>query len=401
MIDKAIKDAKKDTVYELEPTIDKDTQGMPGAPNITQAILEKIKACDAFVADVSIVTGDKKQEKRLSPNPNVLLELGYAIALLGWEKIILFCNEAYGTDEDLPFDIRQHRRIGYSLLQDDVKTEARNTLATHFKSRLIELLETGKSPSQAKHPYISVMWNSLNVMESEDPDGTDSDVITLIKAHDIATIVAEVETEIRAVKGMDGSIDPEWDKKLSKYIDQADKFLVDIQDKQKRNDFLLNLHATQVIPVTLSVENDGNATATDLRVEVELPDWLVTSEKFPSGKDVPKRPTVPKPIAPILPSRASLLGKATAIGHLNSLPMMDHLWAKSLNKRTSASYLRKDQIYFWADRLLHKHTITNTDDRIYLMASSDAPKGKSTLKGRAFCSEFEDWQDIELVVEIA
>ena len=68
--------------FLLEPTIDRDTQGVPGAPNISQSVLEKIKACDAFVADISIVTGDKLVGRRLSPNPNVLIELGYAVALL-------------------------------------------------------------------------------------------------------------------------------------------------------------------------------------------------------------------------------------------------------------------------------------------------------------------------------
>ena len=71
VINKGIKGTE---TYELAPSIDRDTQGVPGAPDITQTILSKIKGCDAFVADVLIVTGDKSKGQRPSCNPNVLIE---------------------------------------------------------------------------------------------------------------------------------------------------------------------------------------------------------------------------------------------------------------------------------------------------------------------------------------
>ena len=94
-IEKAVKYIGKDENFEIEPSIDRDTKGAPGAPNISQTILKKIQACDVFIADISIVTGDKEKGYRLSPNPNVLIELGYAISILGWDKIILICNDSY------------------------------------------------------------------------------------------------------------------------------------------------------------------------------------------------------------------------------------------------------------------------------------------------------------------
>jgi len=44
------------------------------------------------------------------PNPNVLIELGYAAKALGWDRLILVLNTAYGPPDELPFDLK-HRRF--------------------------------------------------------------------------------------------------------------------------------------------------------------------------------------------------------------------------------------------------------------------------------------------------
>lgn len=51
---------------------------------------------------------------RKTPNANVLIELGYAIATVGWNRIILVFNEASGDVTDLPFDINQQRVARYN-----------------------------------------------------------------------------------------------------------------------------------------------------------------------------------------------------------------------------------------------------------------------------------------------
>lgn len=43
---------------------------------------------------------------RATPNPNVLVELGYAAHSLGWDRIIVVVNTAHGAIEELPFDFR-------------------------------------------------------------------------------------------------------------------------------------------------------------------------------------------------------------------------------------------------------------------------------------------------------
>lgn len=88
--------------------IDRDTQGLAGAPDIGDSIYEKIDSADIFIADVTIINQDYTGQK--TPNPNVMIELGYAIKALGWDRIILLYNKDYGEIEELPFDIN-HRRI--------------------------------------------------------------------------------------------------------------------------------------------------------------------------------------------------------------------------------------------------------------------------------------------------
>lgn len=60
-------------------SVDHDTKGLPGSPDIVASILEKIDHAVAFVADVTpIGLVDTGKKKRHVANPNVLIELGYA-----------------------------------------------------------------------------------------------------------------------------------------------------------------------------------------------------------------------------------------------------------------------------------------------------------------------------------
>lgn len=79
---------------------------------------KKIDESDVFVCDVTIVNSSKKF--RPTPNPNVLFELGYAVHKLGWEKILMIMNEAFGKIEKLPFDLEKRRTISYKLRENDI-----------------------------------------------------------------------------------------------------------------------------------------------------------------------------------------------------------------------------------------------------------------------------------------
>ena len=96
----------------IEAQRDEATLGTTGAPNIVTTLFSKIDECDLFVADLSLCFTKGQGEKK-SPNPNVMLELGYAVKTLGWDRIICICNTDYGNN--YPFDIAQQRITAFSL----------------------------------------------------------------------------------------------------------------------------------------------------------------------------------------------------------------------------------------------------------------------------------------------
>lgn len=402
VIEKAIKNTNSADRYDLEPTIDRDTKDVPGSPNITQTLIEKIRTCDAFVADISIVTGRLNADERPSPNPNVLLELGYAIAILGWEKIVLFYNEAYGSDEDLPFDIRQHRRIPYRLEKDELKSPVRSQLVELFRSRLLELLKGGKSSSGIKKPVLKVFWNYVNdVNDAASDSETNSHELILHRAiDDLESVKAILGKELAQVNEIDGRIDPKWTDKKEKFVQNANDFLKKISEEPKTKNYLIERNRGKLCPVTLSVGNDGNQSASEIRVEIELPEWVFGVKSFPDKRDVPIKPEMPVPYSKIqydilkLENELDLdLIQGIDFGRVNRLLSLKE-------KSTSDCYVKNNCIKFWADRLLHKHVITNKDNRFYLLALPNAPVGEHKIKGKIFCIEQDDWQEFELFINV-
>lgn len=93
-----------------------EIQKIPGAPDINFTIFEKIDNCKIFIADVSIINSNYNGRK--TPNPNVLIELGYALKALDSKNILLVLNTAFGKPEELPFDLRSKRVVGYNYNGD-------------------------------------------------------------------------------------------------------------------------------------------------------------------------------------------------------------------------------------------------------------------------------------------
>ena len=139
----AAKELKASGALSIVPVIDRDTQGVPGSPDIGQAIFGKIASAAAFVCDVSFINRPA-EGKRLTPNPNVLIELGFALRALGWERIVMVFNLSTGRVEDLPFDLRQKRTLTYHSAEADTeRAPARNILKAQLMAALGEILRHG------------------------------------------------------------------------------------------------------------------------------------------------------------------------------------------------------------------------------------------------------------------
>lgn len=160
----------------IEIVADRDTKGITGSPNISQTIFSKIDSCDLFIADVSIVNAysileatDKNidlvsktnesqeadqntQKVRYTPNPNVLIELGYAVKCLGWERVICFINTDCGNISKLPFDLEHQRVTPYSLANEE-KGRVKKKLRAIVCDTILELSKMGpvKKKGNAYH----------------------------------------------------------------------------------------------------------------------------------------------------------------------------------------------------------------------------------------------------------
>lgn len=95
--------------------IDEGTRDVPGAPSIDRTIFEKIDKCNVFVCDVTPIA--KFGEKEI-PNPNVMTELGYALAKVGENQVVFVAMSGDWNHNFMPFDIR-NRRIGTFKTEKD------------------------------------------------------------------------------------------------------------------------------------------------------------------------------------------------------------------------------------------------------------------------------------------
>lgn len=136
-IEKAIKEIrnKKKKEFNLELSLDRDTRGKSGSPSIVDAIFEKIERSDIFICDVSIINNTwlKKfirHKFRLTPNPNVMIELGYASKVLSWDRVICIADMNFSSLEDLPFDIRGNRITQMNSKESDCREKLTATLVT-------------------------------------------------------------------------------------------------------------------------------------------------------------------------------------------------------------------------------------------------------------------------------
>lgn len=177
--------------------VERDTKGLAGSPDIIDSIYEKIDQANLFIADITLINSQTTGRK--TPNPNVLIELGYAIHALGWNKIILLFNKDCGKVEELPFDIN-HRRITSFSLENKDPQEVKNYLTkcisntiqilkseNHFDSVSPEIRTTQESLSQILWHGMENAWNYYWHRYIKDEDSFDEE-FSVITETDLANI---------------------------------------------------------------------------------------------------------------------------------------------------------------------------------------------------------------------
>ena len=163
-VDASVEEAVRNTL-----SVDRDTKGVPGSPALFDTILGKIDAAAAFIPDLTFVA--TRADGEPSPNPNVLIEYGYALRCLSNFRIIAVMNVAHGNPKDLPFDLAHHRYpITYELCDGASEQDrkiVRRELAKKFESALKTLLNSDEFRASVPKPPVLPLFPSQTPLEGK------------------------------------------------------------------------------------------------------------------------------------------------------------------------------------------------------------------------------------------
>lgn len=161
-IKKCVKTLNKDST--IIACIDRDTKDELGSPEIHKSVFNKINHSKFFICDISLDANNK-------PNSNVLIELGYAIKVLGWNRIICMFNSNSGKIEDLPFDINHNRVTPYNPDKPNEKRRIADIIHTNISSlfKKGELYNPIEDHLKKKIDYIvlNILRNIVNLFNFE------------------------------------------------------------------------------------------------------------------------------------------------------------------------------------------------------------------------------------------
>jgi hypothetical protein len=162
--------------------VDYGFKNTPGTPGLIEEMLGKSEKADMVVVDMTltglkswtkaVLQGDNeefsvyrvnKKDKTLSPNPNVLLETGFAWSQKGKYRTLFLMNEAFGAPSELPVDFSGLRHgITYNLNSDNYheKKSKRNQLVKDLYKAITSSINSESSYQSEKwHPmYIGNNW---------------------------------------------------------------------------------------------------------------------------------------------------------------------------------------------------------------------------------------------------
>jgi hypothetical protein len=158
-LERAVGQIGADTTIEeaaRELELDSDTKGVPGSPPIVETIFRKIDQAAVFVPDLTFI--GIRPDGRPTPNPNVLIEYGWALKALGHGQIVPVMNTAFGepTLDAMPFDMRHLRNpIQYCCptgASEETRKHARDGLAKALEHHIRNVLVSDEFKQRRSEP---------------------------------------------------------------------------------------------------------------------------------------------------------------------------------------------------------------------------------------------------------
>lgn len=298
--------------------LDHDTKGEAGMVEIAKTIFEKIEDCEVFVADITPIAEVQSSETgKKVPNPNVMIELGYALHELGHKRIITVANLAFGgKPEDLPFDLR-HRRgaITFTLhtTEDKAYEKQMKLLVKQLVNALKVNLEAPREDRMVRNPRpvlslragkgMPCAWIVEQSVNLDDlPSIDDIKIATSIKSKNDM-----VKSEFSFADSIFGApIGMGFPKRLKPFnewnqeeLDGYNSQVLNYYEKYKAYLEAVKEHRLlrqRTIEVKVEVANSGTLPASDIRSSISFPPNVLVyeSDNLPS----PPVPPLAPPLAP-------------------------------------------------------------------------------------------------------
>jgi hypothetical protein len=134
--------------------VDRDTLGVPGSPAIVDTVLRKIDKATVFVPDFTFV--GERQDGRPMPNPNVMIEYGWALRAFTYPasllRILPVMNTAFGepTPDAMPFNVRHLRNPILYYCPPDADEETRIAATEKLAAEMEEAIRLALSSDEIK-----------------------------------------------------------------------------------------------------------------------------------------------------------------------------------------------------------------------------------------------------------
>ena len=259
-----------------------DARDKTGAPDIAQELFDKIILSNIFVADLTIINKSLisrilniRTAKRYTPNPNVMLETGYAYHALGDEKILLLYNSDYCKVEELPFDINHKRLIEFN--KNNIDRVAAGIEKTIRKLNNDNKLYNSYIDEKLRRPEFYVKFNK-GIMKDDD-DKEYFNHTKLLNIDDSGNIKITLKNDIN-LESIEKYKKIEYDeqaKSLGVSQFEIDNYNEKLPSKEDIEGYIeeYNLYQQKInngIPIDFVIKNIGNRKASDVLISIKCND---------------------------------------------------------------------------------------------------------------------------------